>query len=161
MKRAALLLLCAALMPAAVFAADSGDAGGKGGDNPCRADMKKFCQDVKPGEGRLVKCLKEHREELSAECKEHQKEKFAEKHPKAAQAMDACKADADKLCSGVEAGGGKIMKCLREHKKDVSEGCKSAMKDARAERRERRAAKSAQTGAGAAPGSEDKPGSNQ
>ena len=161
MKRAALLALCAALVPAALFAADSGGAAGKGADNPCRADLKKFCKDVQPGEGRLVKCLKEHRDELSPECKEQQKERFAEKHPKAAGVMEACKADKEKLCAGVEAGEGRVMKCLREHKKEVSEGCRSALKDAKEERREKRAAKGAQTGGGAAPGAKDKPGSNE
>lgn len=37
--------------------------------NACKADMKKFCAGTQPGEGRLVKCLKQHEAELSADCK--------------------------------------------------------------------------------------------
>ena len=35
----------------------------------CTGDMEKFCGDVKPGEGRIVKCLRDHAHELSAACK--------------------------------------------------------------------------------------------
>jgi len=39
----------------------------------------------------------------------------------------ACQADIDKLCAGVQPGGGRIMQCMREHQDQVSDGCKSAM----------------------------------
>ena len=35
----------------------------------CEADLDKFCKDTTPGAGRLVKCLREHENELSPECK--------------------------------------------------------------------------------------------
>jgi Golgi apparatus protein 1 len=34
----------------------------------CRADVKTFCKDVKPGEGRIAECLKQHKGELSPDC---------------------------------------------------------------------------------------------
>ncbi len=34
----------------------------------CKPDMERRCKEVKPGEGRLIECLKQHRAELSAEC---------------------------------------------------------------------------------------------
>lgn len=39
------------------------------GGGACKADTEKFCAGVKPGDGRLAKCLKEHEAELSPECK--------------------------------------------------------------------------------------------
>ena len=36
----------------------------------CRDDVLRFCKDVKPGQGRLVQCLKEHQNEISVECQE-------------------------------------------------------------------------------------------
>jgi hypothetical protein len=39
----------------------------------------------------------------------------------------ACAADAQKLCPGVQPGGGRILQCLKEHKDEVSEGCKQAV----------------------------------
>jgi hypothetical protein len=39
------------------------------GGNPCMPDIKAFCKDVKPGEGRIVRCLKQHENELSEACR--------------------------------------------------------------------------------------------
>lgn len=47
--------------------------------NPCADDVAKFCKDVKPGGGRLAKCLKENEKQLSPECRE----KLAQKRTKA------------------------------------------------------------------------------
>jgi hypothetical protein len=46
--------------------------------------------------------------------------------PAGAQAM-ACAADREKFCSGVPMGGGRIAGCLKEHKAELSEGCKHAI----------------------------------
>ena len=34
----------------------------------CRGDLKTFCADVKPGEGRLLDCLNKHDGEISMRC---------------------------------------------------------------------------------------------
>ncbi len=38
-------------------------------DDPCREDVKKFCADVTPGGGKVIACMREHREHLSVACK--------------------------------------------------------------------------------------------
>ncbi len=43
----------------------------------------------------------------------------------------ACASDVQKLCPGVQPGGGRIMQCLGEHKSEVSETCKQAVLKAR------------------------------
>jgi hypothetical protein len=45
---------------------------------------------------------------------------------------EACKADAASLCPGMAPGDGKFGKCMKEHRDKVSEGCRTAAKQARA-----------------------------
>ena len=35
----------------------------------CTGDMGKFCKDVQPGEGRILRCLREHTQELTSACR--------------------------------------------------------------------------------------------
>lgn len=41
--------------------------------------------------------------------------------------MTYCKADVERLCAGVEPGGGRIIKCLKAHKEEMSVGCAQAL----------------------------------
>jgi hypothetical protein len=51
-----------------------------------------------------------------------------------AGAMKACRADHEKYCADVEKGGGRVMKCMKEHASELSSGCKSALQSMRAAR---------------------------
>jgi hypothetical protein len=46
--------------------------------------------------------------------------------PAQAQAFKAA-CHVDKICANVSSGGGRIIKCLREHKDDLSEHCLAAI----------------------------------
>ena len=46
----------------------------------------------------------------------------------------ACKADVDKLCPGVQPGGGRIIACLQQNDAQVSAACKDALAKAREKR---------------------------
>ena len=47
------------------------------------------------------------------------------------ESMGACKADAEKLCPGVQPGEGRMKACFKEHRKDLSADCKSELQSAR------------------------------
>jgi len=34
-----------------------------------------------------------------------------------------CRADAARLCKGIQPGGGRIIKCLKAHENDITVGC--------------------------------------
>lgn len=120
-----------------VFAA--GAARADEGAKPCKADVEKFCKDVKPGEGRIIDCLKAHEAELSADCKAKDmafKGKGKEAGKKGEDRRmgpmgEACKADFEKFCKDAKGGPGEKMNCMKEHEKDFSEGCKAGMVKAR------------------------------
>lgn len=107
-----------ALVSQAAFAEEGG---------PCREDVKKFCGDVKPGGGAVVKCMKEHEAKLSEGCRAFAAEKKDELKEKFGQAKEACAADKEKFCKDVKAGGGAIVKCMKSHEAELSEACRATL----------------------------------
>lgn len=101
-------------------------AKGPFGDGPCAADVKKLCKDVKPGEGRIMQCMKEHSKELSPECKADMDKKKEQHNGDVHQKQEACKGDVDKFCKDIKPGGGRIMQCLKQHSADLSPDCKNS-----------------------------------
>ena len=86
---------------------------------PCAGDIKKFCVDIKPGEGRLKACIKPHLAELSESCED--------RVLTVAVTGKVCKGDIAKLCAGVVPGSGGIRTCIKSHMADVSDACRDAM----------------------------------
>lgn len=103
---------------AAGVAANAG-AQGRKGEGPCAEDAKKFCGDVKPGRGRVAKCMKSHEAELSPACQAEMKK--AEERIE--QVREECKADAQKFCKGIRPGGGRILACLKSHQSELAPAC--------------------------------------
>ena len=120
----------------------------------CRADMKALCGDVERKGGGRMKCLVENKAKVSAECQavmaamEARMGKGAGKEARK-QADQACKADAETLCSTTEKGRGGVMRCLRANEAKVSPGCAQAL--ANLPMRRRGPMMQPTTGQGAAP----------
>ena len=51
-----------------------------------------------------------------------------------AKPREACRADVERLCTGVHPGGGRIAKCMREHRSEISPDCRTALKATRERR---------------------------
>lgn len=90
---------------------------------PCAEDAKKLCQGVEPGEGRIVRCMKEHESELSPACKDN----IANFKERAKEFAEACKEDVQRNCKNVKRGGGRIVQCLKQHEDALSSECKEKM----------------------------------
>ena len=121
--RNTLVSLVFVLFTAAV-AADAGAQQRREG--PCAADVKKFCGDVKPGQGAIAKCMKAHEAELSPACRERSKARAE----KAERVREECKADAEKFCKGIAPGGGRILSCLKSRQPELQPACAAEFKRA-------------------------------
>ena len=96
---------------------------------PCAPDVQKFCADVNPGGGRIVECLNAHAQDLSPACQERR----AELKKEAKEIHKDCLDDAQKFCQNVKPGQGRILKCLIQHKSEISAQCQTALAAAKAQ----------------------------
>jgi hypothetical protein len=118
MKKSSIALIVAVLFLMVPLMAQSEEIHRRGA---CKADFEKFCKDVKPGQGRIVKCMKEHEAELSLACIDQ----IAADREKAQEFIKACKPDADKFCKDIKPGHGRIIKCLKQNEAQLSAPCKA------------------------------------
>jgi Cysteine rich repeat len=114
------LMIAAAALWMSTAAVSVGTAQGQ---SPCADDVQKFCKDVQPGAGRIAKCLKEHEADLSRACKRQ----MEEVKKRVYEFREVCEDDVLRLCGGVKHGGGRIIKCLKEHESELSPECKAKM----------------------------------
>jgi hypothetical protein len=100
----------------------------------CEDDAKKLCGGVQPGGGRIAQCLKQHEADLSDACRNEGRKISEERGAHRALAQDvrqSCRDDAQRLCSDVKPGGGRIARCLRSHKSELSQACTDAVAQAK------------------------------
>jgi Golgi apparatus protein 1 len=96
----------------------------------CQADLDKYCNQVTPGEGRLLYCVAAHEDKLSGQCSYALYEAAAllvELADSVATVATACESDIANLCGAVEAGDGRILSCLEANKAKASQACKDAV----------------------------------
>jgi hypothetical protein len=101
----------------------------------CGADISANCTGVKPGGGRIQRCLAENSGNISEQCKRTYESVFASLAARAAaQAAvpEICQPDARRHCSNFRAGSGRILRCLirSDNVRRVSRRCNQAITDA-------------------------------
>jgi hypothetical protein len=94
--------------------------------HPCKADREKLCPGIKPGDGKLGECLKQHEAELSSECAAERKER----HEAWKEVRANCKEDAGKFCADIEKGQRGLKACLESHMSELGQTCADALKKA-------------------------------
>jgi len=98
----------------------------------CQKEIETFCKDVTPGQGRILACLYAHNDKLSGSC-EYALYDAAVRLERAVAALtyvaNECEDDLDKFCAAVEGGEGRLVECLIENEKKVSDRCNQALKD--------------------------------
>ncbi|MCU0304231.1 MAG: cysteine rich repeat-containing protein [Thermoanaerobaculales bacterium] len=98
----------------------------------CEPEIKAYCSQVTPGEGRLLACFYAHEDKISGRCQYALYEAAAQLEAFASAVTHLaveCQDDLLKLCAEVELGEGRVGTCLLEHKTEVSEACRQAIDD--------------------------------
>lgn len=85
---------------------------------------------LSPGEGRVHKCLREHRKQLSDACRREElllEEKEANSIELNMSLLKACKAERQLFCAAVQPGQARVFRCLAENMNDADfgSGCKN------------------------------------
>jgi hypothetical protein len=94
-----------------------------GNARPCDSDVAKFCKDVQPGGGGIIQCLKDHKNDVSAGCKED----LSKMPMNPAAFMEACRDNVLKFCKDIKPGEGRIVQCLKGHENELSPQCKAGL----------------------------------
>jgi hypothetical protein len=95
---------------------------------PCAHDVRQLCAKVKPGAGRLNKCLANNEARLTAACREQRRE-LAER---VARFQEACHADMERFCKGVRRNNPRIASCLKAHAPQLAADCRAQLAPGRA-----------------------------
>jgi len=88
--------------------------------NPCAPDIAKLCKEIKPGQGNIAKCLKDHDKDLSPACKTF----IGGMHKGMNDFREGCKTDVAKFCKDIKPGDKRLVQCLKEHQTELSTSCK-------------------------------------
>ena len=98
----------------------------------CEADLKQYCSQVTPGEGRLLHCAAAHEDKLSGQCQYalYQAASLLEQLAVAiAYVAQSCETEIKTLCGDVKAGEGRILSCLEGSSESLGDACKKALAD--------------------------------
>jgi len=99
-------------------------------ESACAKDIRKYCRDVTPGEGRMIYCMQAHEDKISPKCAYELGESAASVQTAADALKDgviACKAEIAGVCGKTVPGQGRLAACLMANKSTASDGCKAAI----------------------------------
>ena len=94
---------------------------------PCADTITKYCSDVIPGEGRLMKCLNDHRDAQSIACKDW----IVEQQKSLKELNTACYEEISKLCGAGNPDSIRIFQCLNLNYVALKLDCREKIREIR------------------------------
>lgn len=101
-------------------------------ENGCADEIKQFCDQVSPGQGRMLACFYAHEDKLSGRCQFALYDAAAQlEHAVSALNYVAgeCEEDMMAHCADVQLGEGRVIECLQSKDEAVSNSCRQALND--------------------------------
>jgi hypothetical protein len=89
----------------------------------CADDIQSLCADVRPGQGAVLRCLRDNLFSVSQGCQEV----VRGAQEKEAEFRKACGQDAKTFCKDVKPGQGRVLACLESRKAELSPACRALM----------------------------------
>jgi hypothetical protein len=128
MKRALIAALCTAVVAVSLSRAGAAQTFPPGERaravrTACTADFMRFCRDVPPGGGRIIRCLARHADVVSQPCFQA----LTIWGLTAVNAFKMCLPDAGRLCAHVPAGSGQALACLLQNADKLSKPCRDSL----------------------------------
>jgi hypothetical protein len=94
---------------------------------PCAETVTKYCGDVVPGGGRLMKCLNDHRDDQSMACRD-----WLQDQNKSLKEMNtSCSEEISRLCSFDTADSVRIYRCLEDNYIALKSDCREKLREIR------------------------------
>jgi hypothetical protein len=87
--------------------------------NPCSNDFKRYCGDITPGGGRVIRCYEQNTDKVSASCRAWAEAAKAN----AAEAKAACAREIDSSCNSEKDDPIALQDCLQSNYINLSPGC--------------------------------------
>ena len=98
----------------------------------CATEIENYCNQVSPGNGRLLACFYAHEDKLSGQCQFALYDASAQLE-RAVSALNyvagECEEDIMAHCAEVQLGEGRIVECLKANESTVTASCQQAMSD--------------------------------
>lgn len=98
----------------------------------CDKEIKTFCKDVTPGEGRVLACLYSFWDKLSDQCDNALFDAAVQLDRAVATlsyVANECRDDFKNYCDNIQPGEGRLLQCIDRNYGKVSRRCKQALKE--------------------------------
>lgn len=103
-------------------------------DTACGSDIKEYCSQVQPGDGRISACIYAHTAQITDSCyavTERVGIILESVFDGIERISAACSTDLQEYCSDKVPGTGEPLACLRENRAEISADCVAALPDNR------------------------------
>ncbi len=100
--------------------------------NGCKKELKSYCSNVTPGDGRVLACLYAYGDKLSGRCEYALYDAAVQLEraiAKLTYLIYECANDFNEYCSSVKIGEGRVKTCLEKNEARVSKRCLVAIEE--------------------------------